>query len=115
MIPIFKRGQKVWFYYHITFSDKVPMCGKILFKLPFKMKHPYALYVEYINKKCDWYFILTAKGSIVLHPEVCIEDLSYAIENHDNGDKPDENSDYLKMWNMLNEWQSERIAYLNKN
>lgn len=104
----FFRGQKVWCYYHYTMLFKPPMCGEILFKLPYRKKHHFA------NKdgKCLWYFTLMKNGLIVLMPEVCIHDLEEEVQKHDKQKCP-RGIEQLDSWMTLNKWQTDRIRYLN--
>ena len=109
----FSTGQKVWCYYHSTAIYSPPMCGRILFKLPFKMKHHFAKpYNGYEDKTCFWYFVLMANGLIVSHPDTCIIDLAEAIKKHDSENECPKNKEELISWLTLNKWQSERLRFL---
>ena len=91
------------------------MCGKVLFKLPFKIKHRFAFSVEHKNNKCDWYLILMQNGMIIFHPETCLTNLRKAIEEHNKqGNIKPEGAIQIDAWNNLVKWQQERIAYLNE-
>lgn len=109
-----KSGQKVWCEYHATSFYKPPMCGQILFKLPFKRKHHFAYGEKYENKKCSWFFVLMDNGMIVLHPETCIKDLKKEIDKHDRNNKTPTDVKQLDSWLKLNKWQADRVRYLNK-
>lgn len=109
----FFKGQKVWCYYHFTALYSPPMCGEILFKLPFKRKHHFAYGKEYENSKCFWYFVLMKNGLIILHPETCIDDLEEAIKKHDKNNECPKDPKQLDAWMSLNKWQTERVRFLN--
>lgn len=106
-------GQKVWCYYHCTLFFSPPMCGTVLFKLPFKMKHHFAYGENYKNSLCNWYFVFMENKMIVLMPETCLSDLSEEIEKHNKNNKCPENVKVLDAWMMLNKWQADRVRYLN--
>ena len=113
--PRFLKGQKVWCYYHFTAIYSPPMCGEVLFKLPFKRKHRFAYGKEYEKSKCFWYFVLMKNGLIILHPETCMDELEKVIKKHDDRNKygytqDNEQSDALV---SLNKWQTERVQFLN--
>ena len=109
----FKRGQKVWCYYHFTILFKPPMCGEILFKLPYKRKHHFAFPSDYPDRKCYWYFVLMKNGLIVLMPELCINDLKDKIKEHDKDNKCPSDTKQLDSWMTLNKWQADRARYSN--
>lgn len=73
-----KKGMKYGYciYRHVYFLGfllfKPTMCGRLLFKYPFRMKAPFSMRKD---KKCYWYFVLMDNYMIVLYPETCIEDI----------------------------------------
>ena len=107
----FKFNQKVYVIYHSTYFFNPPMCGKILIKCPFKIKHHFSRK----EGKCYWYLVKMINGLIVLVPETCIEDLKESIQKHNEKKSICPNDKYqAEAWFSLQKWQVDRIKFLNQ-
>ena len=110
----FYSGQKVWCYYHYTSFFKPPMCGRVLLKIPFRMKHHFStLYSDGKDGKCAWYLVQMKNGLIVSMPGVCMKDLKEEIEKHNIDNKAPLDIKQIDAWETLQRWQADRIRFLN--
>lgn len=110
----FTIGQKVWCYYHYTPFFNPPMCGRILSKIPFRMKHHFSsMYNDGKDGKCTWYLVLMSNNSIIPMPGTCIDDLIEEIEKHNKDNKAPLDLKQIDAWETLQKWQADRIRFLN--
>lgn len=108
----YKTGQSVWCYYHYSDDFTPPMCGKVLFKSPLRMKHHFS---RLKDGKCSWYFVYMENGKTVLFPEPCLNDLKKEIDSFTHSYKPPIDLDQIEAWSNLNKWQVDRVRYYLEN
>ncbi|UZS00247.1 hypothetical protein [Chondrinema litorale] len=104
----FKRGDKVWCFYHWTPVFNPPMCGKVICTLPFKVKH------HFKKGEHHAYLLLMENWLLIPYPEACMMHLEEAINQHDKQwSKCPRDVSQLDSWMKLNQHQVDRVRYLH--
>jgi len=104
-----EKGQKVYCIYHHTKWFKPPMCGKILIKLPTRIKHHFS---KSKDGKCAQYVVVMENQMPVIIPEVCIYDLKKEIKKSNFHNKCPHDKKQIDAWLWLQEQQANKVKYL---